>query len=204
MDMDALSKEMERRSEIADEIMASDPKLSPISAMIMAGDRMSADRATEMMNNGVPYDNAVVVIGSFYRLNWMIQQYIDGKISFEKLTEDWAADWRGSDPDDTDKRYLDVWAKLFYNNKKRYIRDGKPLPRKNILTVYRGQDEFAPFGIAWTLDKAIAEKFANGAGSRQSNRGGIVYVASIERRKVLGYLTLRGESEVIVNPRDLR
>ena len=56
---------------------------------------------------------------------------------------------------------------------------------------------------AWTIDRDIAEKFANGAATRQANRGGVIYQATVDRSRILGYLTGRGESEVIVDPKDV-
>jgi hypothetical protein len=200
----SLEKDMQRQVEIAEELKAADPNLSDISAIVIAGDKMTAERADTLIKNGIPYKTAVVTIGSFYRLDWAVKQYEKGYITLDTLLANWPEDWRSSDPDDTDKRFLRIWHLAHQMNGHKYVRDGKALPNKKTLVIYRGQDEGAPYGIAWTLDKNIAEKFARGAGTRQANRAGIIYSASVERRKVLGYLTMRGESEVIVNPRDLR
>ena len=110
--------------------------------------------------------------------------------------------WRGSDPDDTDPRFLEVWQNAVENNGG-YIRDGKALPRTNPLTIYRGQMPSDPIGIAWTLDIEIAKGFARGRGIRSGAMNGSVLEARVWRGLVLGYLTGRGESECVVNPMDL-
>jgi len=97
--------------------------------------------------------------------------------------------WRGSDPDDTDPQYLRLWKTAWLANGRRTVRDGPHLPKGRTVRCYRGQDADAPLGIAWSLDRRVAEKFARGAGTRQSNRSGMVFETEVPRTAVLAYLT---------------
>lgn len=195
--------EFEKRSEMAQELMAKDPKLSHISAIVIAGDMLTAERSWQWLQEGMPFEEALPFVGSYGRLDFAARAIADARVDatvvFEMLPELWC----GSDPDDTDPRFLDLWTDAWNANGRKTITDGKRLPKGEILTVYRGQDEavdLAAYGIAWSLDQAIAEKFARGAATRQANRGGTVYSALVHSKNVMGYLTGRGESEVIVNP----
>lgn len=183
-----------------DRLMKADPKLTYIGAMIMAQDLAGIETADEMLAEGATYHQAQARLGSFARMGWSVNAYEKGLVDADTFFSDLPDLWRGSDPDDTDPKFLRIWLQARKWNKDKYLRDGEALPRGALLTIYRGQDEDANFGIAWSLDKGIAEKFAHGAATRQMNRGGVVYEALYPRVKVLGYLTGRKESEVIVNP----
>jgi hypothetical protein len=185
-------------SRLAAKLVKADPKLPYITALIVAGDMGSAKRAEKAMAEGLPFDKALWRVGSYARFGFALDALDKGLVSSEHLLELLPELWSGSDPDDTDSRALALWQAARVA-KGRAITDGKGLPAGN-LTVYRGQDADAPFGIAWSLDRAIAEKFARGSATRQSNRGGVVYVARVPRAEVLAYLTGRGESEIIWNP----
>lgn len=195
-----LRADMEKRAEIAAELQGNDPLLSYVSALIIAGDITSKERADERMRDGFTFWEAAVTIGSFARLDWIVDNYERYNVPLKEVLDNLPEEWRNSDPNDTDPKFLRMWEHAFAANGRKYIRDGKPLPRNKYLKIYRGQDENTQFGISWTLDKSIAEKFARGAGTRQSNRPGVVYIAYVQRDKVMAYLTGREESEVIVNP----
>jgi len=204
--MDELAREHEARSAKAMELMAADPRLPYISALVIAGDLMSADRSLQWLREGKhPFGRADVFCGSYGRLDFRVRAYEEGLVTFDEVTEDWADAWSGSDPDDTDPRFLSMWQLAFAANGDKYLRDseGKALPRGPVLHVYRGQDEGAEFGIAWSLDPLIAKKFAKGAATRQHGRNGVVYAARVYRADILGYMTGRSEREVIVNPSHL-
>lgn len=206
---DMLAREvanMEERGKIATELMNADPKLGYISAIVMAGDRMNLDRAQRFMGNGMSFDSALVSVGSYYRLAFALWAYEVKYITQDKMLDVLIDEWSSSDPDDTDPQFLELWHKAFIRNGRRYIRDGRPLPRGAMgkIIVYRGQDEAnGNYGIAWTTDPKIAEKFANGAATRQRNRDGKIIMAVVKRTKVMAYLTDRGESETIIDPKDL-
>lgn len=205
--MDIAAQEMERDAKRATELMDKDPSLPFISALVIARDMASADRSMEWLREG-KYDwgRAEVFCGSYGRLDLRVRAWEEGLITDEQAlaAEDLPHAWSGSDPDDTDPRFLALWKSAFAANGGTYLRDGDDtLPGISVLTIYRGQDYGARFGIAWSLDPMVAAKFANGAATRQHNRGGVVYRAIVERSKVLGYMTGRGEAEVIVDPADL-
>jgi hypothetical protein len=120
------------------------------------------------------------------------------------VTDEWflgecASLWRGADPDDTDPENLEVWRRLYRLNGSHYIRDGRPLPAGQYVTVYRGGAPLEP-GIAWSTDPKIARKFANGAGLRVRTHGEVIR-GEVHRKHVLAYITGRGEAEVIVDPK---
>lgn len=202
-DVEEAQRQMEDQSHHAKELMEKDPKLPFISAYIIAGDLASADRSLQWLRDG-KYDFGVckAFVGSYGRLDFMVRARDAGLATREQLLKDLADEWSGSDPDDTDPRFLDLWIEAWVANGGRYVRQrkGGALPRDRFLQVYRGQDRGAPFGIAWSLDKTVAGKFARGAASREAVRGGVVYRAVVARADILGYMTERGEAEVIVAP----
>jgi hypothetical protein len=194
-----------------EQLMAADPRLPFISAYVMAGDLVRADEVIELLRDGkVTWDQAEMMTGSYGRLDLRARAYTEALIDKEQAIEDLPAAWRGGDPDDTDPRFLGLWRMAFKANRHRTVRDrkGAPIPSirgsGELVRIYRGQDEGAPFGIAWSLSKATARKFANGAATRERNRGGVVYAAKVERKHILGYCVERGENEVIVDPANLQ
>ncbi len=204
--MDIAAQEMERDAKRATELMDADPSLPFISALVIARDLASADRSLQWLRDGThDWGRAEVFCGSYGRLDLRVRAWDEGLITDEQALTDLPSTWSGSDPDDTDPRFLALWKTAFAANGGTYLRDPEDavLPGISVLTVYRGQDYGAPFGIAWSLDPMVAAKFANGAATRQRNRGGVVYRAIVPRNKVMGYMTGRKEAEVIVDPADL-
>lgn len=190
--------EFVKREPIMAELMAADPKLSMISAMIIAGDRLTSERSKQWTRDGLPAVDALPYVGSYGRLEFAVWAVDEGRLPIETLLDQLPGLWRGSDPDDTNPRYLALWKAAWFRNGEKTVRDGPHLPKGSALRCYRGQDDGAPLGIAWSLDKKVAEKFARGAGSRQGNRGGTVMEMVVPRKEVLAYLTGRGEAEVIL------
>lgn len=214
-DPETIAAHHARHAVLADELVAAsgtDAPLPVITAFIMAGDRLSAGVAEEMVRAGVPFDQALIHVGSYAVVDWALRMYEAGFTKHVHLLHILPGLWSGSDPDDTDPRFLWLWEKAWRRNGTRTILSdpGNPLPLPAIggtswLTVYRGQDAGAKPGIAWTLDEAVARKFANGAALRVGYRPNPEVMKAVVRpRKVLAYLTGRGESEVIVDPLDLR
>lgn len=187
-------------------LMDRDPKLPYISAYIIARDMMGSDRSLQWMREGMEWDEAERWCGSYGRLDLRVRALEEGLITEVQAYEGLASAWSHSDPDDTDPRFLTLWVEAFAANRQRYLRDhtDKRLPNGSRLTIYRGQDEDQSFGLSWSLNRKTAEKFANGAATREANRGGVVYTAVVDRRDVMGYMPGRGEAEVIVNPDDVR
>jgi hypothetical protein len=197
-----MREQTERLAPEVDRLMAEDPQLKIWTAMTIAQDRESAKRALAMVDErGWLY--ASHLVGSYARLAFVMDLIEDCRIEQEEVYEHLPELWRGSDPDDTDVRFLRLWEDAWNFNGARTITDGEALPRGR-LTIYRGQDEGAKIGIAWSLDEEVARKFAHGAATRQHDRQGVLYVAHTNRRNVLAYLTERGEFEVIVDPMYLR
>ena len=185
-------------------LMDADPRLPYISAFVIASDLTQADRSLQWLREGKhPWKMAEAFCGSYGRLDLRVRALEEGLISETEAITDLPGQWSGSDPDDTDPRFLALWKSAVRFNGGKYLRDGKPLPRRRHLVVYRGQDEGAPFGIAWSLDANIARKFANGAATRQHQRNGVVYHTMVRRIDVLGYMTGRGEAEVVLDPASL-
>jgi hypothetical protein len=199
--------ENEEAGRRATAIMDADPSIPFISAYVMARDLMSADRSLQWLREGKhDWPTAEVFCGSYGRLDLRARAYEEGLITEDEAVADLPSTWSGSDPDDTDPRFLNLWRKAHRLNGGKMLRD-KPrsaLPRTRPLAIYRGQDEGAAFGISWSLDFTVALKFANGAATRQHNRKGVVYAATVDRTDVLGYMTGRSEAEVIVAPDKVR
>lgn len=190
---------VERQHELVEKVMADDPRLPFMSAMIIAGDLAGAEQwEVRMREEGRAPEAVVNLVGSYARLNFAVKH-----CKREYVLDNLADLWRGSDPDDTNPYFLALWndAKARFGGP---VTDGKPLPKRKHLTIYRGQYEEDVPGLAWTLDAAIAHKFAKGAGIRTGSMRGAVLRGSVHRDDVLGYLTERGESEIVVNPLNVR
>ena len=72
----------------------------------------------------------------------------------------------------------------------------------DIITIYRGVTPYNAKNVralSWTTNIKKAEWFANRFGQR-----GTVYKTQISKSKVLAYFMGRGESEIIVNPKELK
>lgn len=208
MTNDEMLADMIRRSEQEQPIIERlvHEGVHPITAHIMAGDILSAQRATEMVAKGTPVEKAYFLVGSYARWDWTVAMLVAGKVS-----EQWFADhicdlWSGSDPDDTSEQNLRLWRRFWARNGGATIRDGKALTRARssstgLVKVYRGgMPGDLTNGFAWTTDPKIAQKFALGAGTRVRIEGGVVVSGQVRPGQVLAYITGRGEAEVIVDP----
>lgn len=74
--------------------------------------------------------------------------------------------------------------------------------KDGFVTVYRGENEnslgWDKGGISWTIDKAVAEKFARGVRLRnQDAKTPKVIVAKVNRENILAIIFKRSESELI-------
>jgi hypothetical protein len=202
-DLEAMAAEEAVVSTKVAAIMEADPRIPFISAYVMARDLMSADRSLQWLRDGThTWGVAEAFCGSYGRLDLRIRAYEEGLITEAQAVDNLPHMWSASDPDDMDPRFLALWRQAFRLNGGKVLRDkpGSKYPRHRPLVIYRGQDEGAPFGISWTFNHKTAVKFANGAATRQHNRRGVVYSATVQRQNILGYMTGRGEAEVIVPP----
>ena len=213
-DMDVVMERASRGLRLAHEVMQQ-TGLPFVTSLTIANDRISMESAEEFMaETGQPAWQAATIVGSYSRMDWVERAWKSGLISDSKMLEMLPHWWSGSDPDDTEMRFLALWAKMrrLHNNRVILSDPTRRLPRERLLTIYRGQDPVSeatpdghlPVGIAWSLDKSIAERFARGAATRQSDREGIVYEGRVLKSKVIAYLTGRDEEEVIVHPFDIR
>ena len=196
----------ERQSAMVGRVLAANPGLPVITAHIIAGDLISAERATQAVVDGMPADRAVNLVGSYARWDWALACVAEGVLSEQWFQDHICELWSGSDPDDTSPEYLAVWrtTRLRAGG---LIRDGRPLPTNGnaLLRIYRGGPPFGlTNGFAWTTDPKVARKFANGAGVRVKQVGGVVISGLVRHRDVIAYITNRHESEVIVDPRRVR
>ena len=195
-----LREKLDEQAKIAEDIQKK-TGVPHVTAFIMAGDEMSARRADEMVAAGThTVEEAGHLIGSYARLNWFYKQMQEKRITRVQMIELLPKEWPFADPDDSDPRWLELWREAKHLNGA-YVRDGKPLPRSQMLTVYRGQHG-RELGIAWSLNPKVAQKFAAGpAAFRTPVSGGKVFRGLVSRDFVLAYLTGRGEQEVIIDPR---
>lgn len=183
--------------------MARDERLPYISAFVMASDTLSGEANLERLTKGeITFAQALLYTGSYARLDLVVNAHDRGLASRDEVLDALIEYWSGSDPDDTDERFLRLWYQAWERNGNRHVTDpdGRDLPSRKRLTIYRGQDLDAPLGIAWSLSQRIAQKFAMGAATRQANRDGVILKGTVERIDVLAFLTDRGEQEVIVDP----
>lgn len=185
-----------RADKIANDLVARQPGLGFITAMIMAGDMVQAEDITAAVKAGkMTASKGAGMIGSFARFQWAVEN-----LSRPELIRRLLPLWQGSDPDDTNLSYLDLFREKAARSRNRIANDGIPLSsRKTEFLVYRGQQPTEPIGFSWTLDKETAVKFANGAGVRRPTPGGVIYNLEVNRECVLAYITGRGEREVIVD-----
>jgi hypothetical protein len=183
----------------AKELTDADPRLPYISAMVMAGDLIGADEALVALREGKPFSEALWCVGSYGRLSFVLKALDERLATADEVLAIWPELWSGSDPDDTDPRFLTMWLAAYHRNHGMVV-DGKPLLDQPVIIVYRGQDADAPLGIAWTTSKCVAKKFTRGAATRQGNRDGVVIQGTVKREDILAYLTGRNEFEIIVDP----
>lgn len=203
-DIKRINAQMKNQLKHYNQIRRDSPGTPELTAMVMAGDLAHADQVEReiLTPDSTPDDKrkAVQLVGSYARIEFAIKHLTE-----DQLLEDWPQLWVGSDPDDTDPRYLDIWTRRSQRygvtldnaeaalNWQRWRR-----ARDWTLTVYRGQAADAPLGISWTTDVKIAAKFAAGAGQRCPLQNGTIIVRRIPLSSILAVLHARGESELIV------
>lgn len=203
-DMDELARHVERQSAIAAQLLEKDPTLG-VTAYIIAGDIMSVERAEAMVKAGMSIEKASVFIGSYLRLKWLVGKFRAGKLNTAWLLKEFPREWSMSDPDDTDPAMAELWYMGWAFNAQQPLTYSKKLPPGETFTIYRGQDKAGDrMGLSWTLDRKVAVRFAKGAALRQRNRAGVVVCAEVKRSDIYGYLTGRGESEIIADPANVR
>jgi hypothetical protein len=181
--------------------MREDALLPLASALTVARHKVAAQDAIVLLQRGqTGLGEALTATGSYGRLDVLLAAHEQSLVPTDDVLDALVEHWVGSDPDDTDRRYLELWRQAWERNDRQPVTDGQPLPEGHVLTVYRGQDRQAPLGIAWSLHGGVAQRFAMGAGTGQRDRQGRIHVARVRREDVLAYLTRRDEAEVICDP----
>ncbi len=181
-----------------------------IAAFVIAQDQFASERSKEWVKLGLDAREAMGFVGSYARLDFALWAVAEGHMDKAVLLDVLPGLWRGSDPDDTDSRFLALW------NEARDLHGGtildnedRPLPVHTDvygdpwLVLYRGQLTLDEPGIAWTTDYAIARKFSSNGGLRGVNRVGHVLARRAHPKDALAYLTGRSESEVVIGPANL-
>jgi len=208
--MPTMEEEVARQTLAAD--LARKQGIPYISAVVIAGDITSGERSKAWVERGLDATDAVGFVGSFARLDFVVWAVDHGHLSNEYLMENLPDLWRGSDPDDTDPRFLQLWKRAWLADEATIFDSPKGMTLLDIATdgewvkVYRGQvgDPKQAPGIAWSTDWKVANKFAKTGGLRGViDLGGYVLTRWVRREDILAYLVGRGESEVVVDPRDL-
>ena len=204
MTEDELRAYAEETAAIRAELLKANPDMHPVQAHIVASDIRSRRRAEQMLAAGeITFEQSVNLIGSYARFDFVLESREKGFVTDEAFFEMLPELWRECDPDDTSDRARDLWIAAWKRNGSQPVIDGEPLPKRRVLTLYRGQGENDPLGVSWSLHAEIARKFARTLGGRVPVPGGIVLSARVPRSQALAYLTGRGEDEVIVDPRTL-
>lgn len=204
--MDDIQEFLRQDAEAMNRAMAKlakkNPQLPFVTLVVMANDYLTVERADMLVLSGVSILKAANEVGSFYRLKWLVDKYHAGLFDDTWLVGNFPYEWMASDPDDTDPKYLKLWKRVKKLNGG-YVYDKALLP-KGDLKLFRGQEnESDPLGIAWTTDEEVAVRFANGAGMR-TKINGVVIARTANSSDVLGFMTGRGESEVVIDPKKLR
>jgi hypothetical protein len=196
--MEMLSARGAREAEVARALLTENPNLG-ITAYVIAGDVISAERATEMVKDGVPAAKALNLIGSYARFQWAVDN-LPRKVLLKMLPRLWS----GADPDDTKPEYLELWYEAWNSNCQGAVYDdGRNELPWGELTIFRGQSMASPVGISWTLDRGVARKFAFTGGGRGRISDGVILTGRVMAGAVLAYITGRNESEVIADPENV-
>ncbi len=142
---------------------------------------------------------AVATLGSFDRLPFLARRWW-GEDRPEAVRREWPGAWTSSEPDDTDPTLLELWREMSADGRLETV----PLPAGDPLTVYRGQGSAnEPLGLAWSLERHVAEWFARRSLVLGAAGPAAVVVGRVDRAAVMGYITDRNEAEVIVDPADV-
>ena len=190
--------ELRRQMALASEISFKN-KIPYVTALIMAGDIVSAERATRLLAEGTKPECALATVGSYARFGWAVEnrQSFDESFWVQNICELWS----GSDPDDTNPEFLELF-RLARTENVVILKDEpeKTFPGvgSEFIWLYRGQRAEDPIGISWTTKRSIAKKFASGAAFR-TKIDGVVYATQVRRVNCIAYITGRGEHEVIVD-----
>jgi len=136
------------------------------------------------------YQEAMAMLNDATRLPALWRWHTAGRLTPELLNELLREWWCST----YTTLSLDSWQVIELFDRAGFVSDA-PLPRGR-LTIYRGQRAEADVGVCWSLSEAVAAKFA----LHNTLRRTVVLSTTAERNAILGYLTERGDDEVIVDP----
>lgn len=181
-------------AELATEAMVSN--MTPeMAATFAEGRAYRAARLREHVERR-EWEAAFGILGNQGSLGPLSDWWQFGCLTLDELRAVLPGVWSGAEPDDTDPLWRRLWTAAAEPGR---LETGDPLPEGDPLVIYRGEPE-APSrktrGIAWTLDRAVAVFFA--LRPPWSDGTGVVIEGRVPRSAVLGYVTDRQESEVIV------
>lgn len=201
-----MQADAEKRQAKTDEILAANPRLPALTAIIMAGDAIGAEHWRERAEKGeMSWEDSVTLTGSYAKMESAVRALAGGHVTDEWVLKNLPDLWQSADPDDTDPRMLALWQNMKALNGDQIVTDDpKGVPQwGEDLTIYRGQRPGDPPGIAWTPDIKVALKFARGASLRVAIKDGQIACGEIQVKDILGWVTGRGESEIICDPQDV-
>lgn len=192
------AKDFARQLDIAAELSKTQLHLG-ISAVVIAGDILSAERATRLVQGGhKTLYQALKQVGSYSKLDWALDN-----LPRLELIKRLPNLWPYCDPDDTTAAAIMLWVDAWKRNQKRLIRDSEAkLPVKNfIVEAWRGQRKGQPLGLSWTVKEKTARFFQRNGGLRSNVPDGVILRAEFNVVNIMAYLTRRNEGELIIHPR---
>lgn len=146
-----------------------------------------------------------IMLNKTYGLTFLkyAKQYLSAKDLSEILVDAWI---RSENPNMDANVTKSELAAMFEQADKAALMTDEERKRlsamDDIITIYRGVTPHNAKNVralSWTTDIKKAEWFANRFG-----QSGTVYKTQISKAKVLAYFTSRGESEIIVNPKEIK
>ena len=146
-----------------------------------------------------------IMLNKTYGLTFLkyAKQYLSAKDLSEILADAWI---RSENPNMDANVTKSELAAMFEQADKAALMTDEERKRlsamDDIITIYRGITPYNAKNVralSWTTDIKKAEWFANRFG-----QSGTVYKTQISKAKVLAYFTSRGESEIIVNPKEIK
>jgi hypothetical protein len=143
------------------------------------------------------WDRALDLMEKPSRLGLLSDWWHQCDMTDEELRAVLPGTWSDAEPDDTEEQWLALWVDATESGRV----ETEPLPEGDPLTIYRGEPAEpgdGALGIAWSLDRDVATFFA--LRPPWSSGTGVVIEATVPRSAILGYVTDRNESEVIIDP----
>jgi hypothetical protein len=153
-------------------------------------DRHHEGRISALVRRG-DYQGAMAMLNDATRLPALWRWYAAGRLSRNQLNGLLRGWWSSTHT----SLSLEQWQIIDMFDSAGFVRNAR-LPAGR-LTIYRGQRAEAEIGVCWTLNEAVAAKFA----LYHTDRGqSVVLSTTTESSAILGYLKDRDEDEVIVDP----